>query len=94
VQAMRSGRYDLVLMDVHMPVMDGLDATRAIRALGGPASRTPIITMSADVLPEQVARCEAAGMNDRVAKPLSITDLQACLVRWIGRGADGDVLAA
>ena len=82
VQAMRTGRYDLILMDVHMPVMDGLEATRAIRALGGAAGKTPIITMSADVLPEQVARFQAVGMDDWVSKPLDIQDLYACIARW------------
>ncbi len=94
VDAVTATAYDLVFMDVHMPVMDGLEATRAIRALSGPASRTPIVTMSADVMPEQVARCVAVGMNDRVSKPLNIEDLHACLVRWIGRDSEGHARAA
>jgi signal transduction histidine kinase/CheY-like chemotaxis protein len=94
VDAVAVTAYDLVFMDVHMPVMDGLEATRAIRALPGPASRTPIVTMSADVMPEQVARCVAVGMNDRVSKPLNIEDLHACLVRWIGRDSEGHARAA
>jgi signal transduction histidine kinase/ActR/RegA family two-component response regulator len=94
VDAVAVTAYDLVFMDVHMPVMDGLDATRAIRGLAGPASRTPIITMSADVMPEQVARCVTVGMNDRVSKPLNIEDLHACLVRWIGRDSEGHARAA
>jgi CheY-like chemotaxis protein/nitrogen-specific signal transduction histidine kinase len=94
VDAVTVTAYDLVFMDVHMPVMDGLEATCAIRALAGPASRTPIVTMSADVMPEQVARCVAVGMNDRVSKPLNIEDLHACLVRWIGRDSEGHARAA
>jgi signal transduction histidine kinase/ActR/RegA family two-component response regulator len=94
VDAVAVTAYDLVFMDVHMPVMDGLEATRIIRALSGPASRTPIVTMSADVMPEQVARCVAVGMNDRVSKPLNIEDLHACLVRWIGRDSEGHARAA
>ena len=70
VEAARSGVYDAILMDLHMPGMDGLAATRAIRTLPGQAGRTPIIAMTADVLPEQVARCLDAGMAGHVAKPI------------------------
>jgi signal transduction histidine kinase/ActR/RegA family two-component response regulator len=94
VQAARVARYDAILMDVHMPGMDGLAATRAIRALDGPASATPIIAMSADVLPEQLTRMRAAGMIDSVEKPIDIEALQACLLRWVGRDADGRAIAA
>lgn len=84
IEAARSGGYDAILMDVHMPGVDGLAATRAIRALDGPAARVPIIAMSADVLPEQVARMREAGMVDSVGKPVNIESLQACLARWVG----------
>ncbi|MBP6545996.1 MAG: response regulator [Phenylobacterium sp.] len=94
IEVAQRRRYDAILMDVHMPVVDGLAATRAIRALTGPVSRTPIIAMSADVLPEQVARMAEAGMVDSVGKPISIQALHDCLARWIGRDADGEVLAA
>jgi signal transduction histidine kinase/ActR/RegA family two-component response regulator len=94
VDAARLKRYDAILMDVHMPGLDGLAATRAIRALDGPVSRTPIIAMSADVLPEQVARMQAAGMVDSVEKPISLEALHACLSRWIGRDSDGAEAAA
>lgn len=94
VDAARMNRYDAILMDVHMPGMDGLAATRAIRALDGPVSRTPIIAMSADVLPEQVARMQAAGMVDSVEKPISLEALHACLSRWVGRDSDGAEVAA
>ena len=94
VDAARLKRYDAILMDVHMPGLDGLAATRAIRALDGPVSRTPIIAMSADVLPEQVARMQAAGMVDSVEKPISLETLHACLSRWVGRDSDGAEAAA
>lgn len=81
--------FDVVLMDVHMPRMNGLDATRAIRALAGPAAQTPIIAMTADVLPEQVDRCRAAGMVDHIGKPIRLDDLHAALERWIGKTATG-----
>lgn len=84
VERARLGRYDVILMDLHMPGMDGLAATRAILALGGEAARTPIVAMSADVLPEQVALMRAAGMVDSVEKPINIGRLHACLVRWTG----------
>ena len=75
VEAARTGVYDLILMDVHMPVMDGLDATRAIRAGGGAASRTPIIALTANVQPEQAERCREAGMDAHVGKPIQIAEL-------------------
>ena len=75
VEAARSGDYDLILMDVHMPVMDGLDATRAIRALDGEAGRVPIIALTANVQPEQVLRCREAGMDDHVGKPIQVAEL-------------------
>ena len=83
------GGFDIVLMDVHMPRMNGLDATRAIRALSGPAAATPIIAMTADVLPEQVERCRAAGMVDHIGKPIRLDDLHAALERWVGKTAEG-----
>jgi len=75
VEAARAGAYDLILMDVHMPVMDGMDATRAIRAGGGAAARTPIIALTANVQPEQVAACRAAGMDAHVGKPIQVGEL-------------------
>jgi len=93
VAAARKGGYDLILMDVHMPVMDGIEATRAIRALKAPACEMPIVSMSADVMAEQQARCAAAGMNDRVPKPIEIEHLHACLTRWVGRKANGELAA-
>ena len=83
IEAARKGAYDVILMDVHMPVVDGLAATRAIRAMDGPAGQVPIIAMSADVLPEQVARMREAGMVDNLGKPIDIASLQDCLSRWL-----------
>jgi PAS domain S-box-containing protein len=70
VSAIQSEDYDLVLMDMQMPVMDGPSASRAIRGLSGPASRTPIIALTANVLPEQIEQCRASGMQGHVAKPV------------------------
>jgi signal transduction histidine kinase len=79
------GGYDIILMDIHMPEMDGLAATRAIRALGGEAGEAPIIAMSADALPQQVERCYAAGMVDHIAKPVQREVLYAKVNRWLAR---------
>lgn len=88
VEAARAG-CDLILMDVHMPQMDGLEATRAIRALGGACAELPIIAMSADVMPEMEAACLKAGMNAAVGKPIQIQALHDVLCRWLpaDRGA-------
>ena len=82
--------FDAILMDVHMPVMNGLEATAAIRALPAGAGATPIIAMSADVMPEMVERCRRAGMNDAVGKPIQIEALHGVLARWAGRDGRGD----
>lgn len=83
VEAAAVGEYDMILMDIHMPLMDGLAATRAIRALHSPASKIPIIAMSADALPQQVERCYAAGMVDHIAKPIQREVLYAKVDRWL-----------
>jgi CheY-like chemotaxis protein len=83
VDAAAVGEYDMILMDIHMPLMDGLAATRAIRALNSPAGKIPIIAMSADALPQQVERCYAAGMVDHIAKPIQREVLYAKVERWL-----------
>jgi PAS domain S-box-containing protein len=82
VDAAEQGGFDLILMDMQMPVMDGLEATRMIRRLGGRVARTPIVALTANVLPEQIERCRRAGMNDHVAKPFVSEDLQSAVLRW------------
>ncbi|MBK7086532.1 MAG: response regulator [Flavobacteriales bacterium] len=77
----QANNYDLILMDVQMPEMNGYDATRAIRSLLGPEisgpnkSRTPIIAMTANVLKEEVERCKEAGMDGYVPKPFKQQEL-------------------
>ena len=71
VEAVQVCAYDLIFMDIQMPVMDGVEATAAIRALLGPASQTPIIAMTANALSHQRTAYFAAGMNGMVPKPLS-----------------------
>ncbi len=83
VDAFKAGKaYDLVLMDVQMPVMDGLTATRRIRALEHAGRHTPIVAMTANVLPEQVANCLAAGMDDHLGKPINPMRLLETVARW------------
>ncbi|KST60873.1 histidine kinase [Methylobacterium sp. GXS13] len=79
--------YDLVLMDVQMPGVDGLTATRRIRALAPPACDVPIVAMTANVLPDQVAELREAGMDDHVGKPFRRADLFATISRWTAPGA-------
>jgi len=83
--------YDLVLMDVRMPEMDGLAATRAIRARGGRLAAFPIIALTANAFPDDVKQCRDAGMSDFLSKPLRKPALVAAILRAIGRG-DGTAL--
>jgi PAS domain S-box-containing protein len=83
VSACRQGRFDLILMDMQMPVMDGIAATRAIRAEEGTARRTPIVALTANVLAGQSQSCFDAGMDDVLAKPLEVRRLQEVLDRFI-----------
>ncbi|CAN1354542.1 Hybrid signal transduction histidine kinase L [Linum perenne] len=88
VAAVSEGDYDIVLMDVRMPEMDGLAATRAIRAGGGRFDALPIIALTANAFPEDVKTCREAGMSDFVAKPLRKPALAAALLRAL----DGHVM--
>jgi CheY-like chemotaxis protein len=84
IERLRETPYDLVLMDVAMPVMDGLDATRAIRALDGPAAKVPVVAMTANALAQDEVRCRDAGMDDYLTKPIERANLLATLTRWLG----------
>jgi CheY-like chemotaxis protein/anti-sigma regulatory factor (Ser/Thr protein kinase) len=84
VDAVARERYDLVLMDCDMPEMDGFAATRAIRQAEQPAGRIAIVAMTASVLPEDRARCLAAGMDDYLTKPMRQEALRDLLGRWLG----------
>lgn len=70
VEAVVSGRFDIVLMDILMPRMDGMSATRAIRALPGPVSEVPIVAVTTAAAPGEVLRYLSCGMNEVVAKPV------------------------
>ena len=75
-------RYDLVLMDMQMPVMDGLDATREIRKLDE-CAKLPVIAMTANTMQGDPEKCYAAGMDDFVAKPIDPEKLWAALLKWV-----------
>ncbi|MDL2234144.1 response regulator [Ruminococcaceae bacterium OttesenSCG-928-L11] len=82
--AANPGRYDMILMDIQMPKLNGLDATRQIRALDSPAAKTvPILAMTANVFREDVDRCLAAGMNDHIGKPIDSGELLEKVGRFL-----------
>ncbi len=96
VMAVQDMAYDVVLMDVQMPYLDGLAATRMIRALAHPCRDVPIVAMTANVLPEQTAAAREAGMVDVIHKPFSATQMFAVLDRVMGLSAfcedEGDIV--
>jgi CheY-like chemotaxis protein len=78
------GLYDMIFMDVQMPLMDGYEATRSIRALGIPEANTiTIVAMTANVFREDIERCLVSGMNDHVGKPLDFSDVIAKLHKYL-----------
>lgn len=84
VRMVRANRYDLVLMDMQMPVLNGLDATRRIRELPG-YRQLPIVAMTANAYEEDRQACVAAGMDDFLVKPFKPEQLFAMLYRWLSR---------
>ncbi|CAO3374561.1 response regulator [Azospirillum argentinense] len=84
VSAVAALPYDLVLMDIQMPEMDGLAATRAIRRMGGAAAQVPIVAMTANAMEGDQAVCMAAGMDDYLPKPIAAEQLLRTVTRWTG----------
>ncbi|MFY7782367.1 MAG: response regulator, partial [Tagaea sp.] len=84
VAAVRARAYDIVLMDVHMPEMDGLAAARAIRALPGRAGGVPIVALTANAFQSHAEECRAAGMNDFLSKPYRKSALLDIIARQLG----------
>jgi len=85
--------YGLVLMDMQMPTLDGLEATRRLRAGGHDSESLPIVALTANAYPEDIATCRAAGMQAHLAKPLRMRDLEAALATW-GRVAPKSAVPA
>ncbi len=84
LDALRRDDYDIVLMDMHMPEMDGLEATRAIRALDGDDARIPIVALTANAMGSEERKCLAAGMDAFLSKPFEPEDLLAMIDKWAG----------
>ncbi|RYX97404.1 MAG: response regulator [Comamonadaceae bacterium] len=84
-----TARFGAVLMDLHMPVMDGIEATRIIQQRFG-AGSPPIIALTADASIEDRERCAAAGMDDYLTKPLQVAELTRALTRWTSPAADAE----
>ena len=81
VRAMEAARYDLVLMDIQMPVMDGLEAMRRIRAMPPPCGSTPVVAVTANAMSSDAAECYAAGATGYVTKPVTMASLGEAMAR-------------
>ncbi|AWB08707.1 hybrid sensor histidine kinase/response regulator (plasmid) [Azospirillum humicireducens] len=90
VEAVSARRYDLVLMDVQMPVMDGLEATRRIRRLSGPATTIPIVALTANAMQGDAAICLEAGMDDYLSKPINARKLLDAITRFVKPAGEED----
>ena len=78
------GKYDAILMDIQMPVLDGYEATAAIRSLNRDDARTiPILALTANAFAADVGRAHSVGMNDHIAKPIDVSHLFGTLQKWI-----------
>ncbi len=94
VAAARNGAFDLILMDVQMPGMDGYEATRRIRSLGAPVATIPIIALTAFAQPSDREKAIATGMSDHISKPIRVDELDAAIERNVMPGGDAAPMAA
>ena len=84
VASIQANHYDLVLMDLAMPEMDGFEATQVIRSMGTPAAETPIVALTADAFTADHQSCLDAGMNGYLSKPVDRAQLLVTVERWLG----------
>ncbi len=87
LEALRAGAFDVILMDIFMPEMDGIEATKTVRAMPGSRGQLPIIAMTAYALESDKETCLEAGMNDYVSKPIQKQELLETVTRWVGHSA-------
>lgn len=88
LEALRAATYDLVIMDIFMPEMDGIEATETIRALPGQIGKVPIIAMTAYSLDSDKESCLKAGMNDYISKPIQKQEMLSTVHRWLEAADD------
>ena len=91
VEMVRNTTYELILMDVQMPIMDGLEATRVIRSISG-NENLPILAMTANIFEDDRQACLEAGMNDFVAKPVDLENLFLTIIKWLSGRRSSDAL--
>ena len=85
VKLCREQDFDVIILDIMMPELDGLSATRAIRGMDRPDARLPIIAMTANLFDEDVAACLAAGMDAHIPKPLEAGQMIRTIAEWLER---------
>jgi CheY-like chemotaxis protein len=92
VAAVQAHAIDAVFMDMRMPVMDGIDATQAIRRLPSAAAQTLVLGLTANVTPQDLERFKAAGLNDVMLKPFDPVQLCSLIESWVAnQGAQGEI---
>ena len=89
LEALNRQSYDIVLMDIRMPNMDGIEATQRIRRLAAPLAHIPIIALTANATTEERLRCADAGMSDFISKPFRRAELETAMEKWRPRKSGG-----